>query len=254
MVLLLQSIHIPLAIINGSPGIEPGAVSCYAIGRQGGLIMSYSKLVSYVQISPNRSVRKDKVYNPDGKVDKITIHHVAGDATVEALGALFGKPSRQASSNYGISSDGRIACFVEEEYRSWCSGSRENDYRAITIEVANCGGDPDWPVSDAAYSALLDLCEDICRRHDFRLNFTGDKTGNLTMHKWFQPTGCPGPYLEARFPDIATEVNRRLDGEKDVFYRVQCGAFRELKNAETLRDKLRSQGYRDAFIVEVERT
>lgn len=37
----------------------------------------------------------------------------------------------------------------------------------------------------------------------------------------------------------------------DIWYRVQCGAFRSLQNAERLRDELRSKGYSDAFIVEV---
>lgn len=204
----------------------------------------YSKLTNYVNLSPNRTSPRT------APIDRITIHHVAGDASVEALGALFGKPSRQASSNYGIGSDGRIGCFVEEEDRSWCSGSRENDHRAVTIEVANCGGEPNWPVSEKAYAALLDLCEDICRRHGFRLNFTGDKTGNLTMHKWFQPTACPGPYLESRFPTIADEVNRRLDGEKDVFWRVQVGAFSKRENADRMLEQLQKDGY-EGFIVEV---
>jgi N-acetylmuramoyl-L-alanine amidase len=36
-----------------------------------------------------------------------------------------------------------------------------------------------------------------------------------------------------------------------TWFRVQCGAFRKLQNAERLRDELRSKGYSDAFIVEV---
>ena len=205
----------------------------------------YSDLVSYVCPSPNCTAQRTH------PVDTITVHHVAGDASVEALGALFADPKRQASSNYGIGSDGRIACFVPEESRSWCSGDRENDMRAITIEVSNCGGAPDWPVSDEAYEALLALCTDICRRHGFRLRYTGDKTGSLTMHKWFQPTACPGPWLESRFPAIAEEVNRRLDG--DTFWRVQVGAFRDPENARAFRDKLRAEGYPDAFLVEVKK-
>lgn len=169
--------------------------------------MSYSKLVSYVKLSPNCNKPRSHA------VDTITIHHMAGDATVEACGALFAQTSRQASSNYGIGSDGRIACYVEEENRSWCSGSRDNDHRAITIEVANCEGAPDWKVSDAAYKSLIELCVDICQRYGFTLNYTGDKTGNLTMHKWFQATACPGPYLEGKFPEIAKTVNARLQGE-----------------------------------------
>lgn len=218
--------------------------------------MSYSSLVKYQKTSPNKSVRKNATYNPSGAVTDIAIHHVAGVTTVESLGTLFANPSRQASSNYGIGNDGRIGCYAEEAYRSWCTGNRGVDYKAITIEVSNCAGEPDWPVSKAAYDSLLDLCTDICRRHNFRLNYTGDKSGNLHMHKWYQSTGCPGPYLEARFPDIAAEVNRRLDAEaapkKDVFYRVQVGAFSKRENAVKMREQLLKDGY-ECFIVEVEK-
>ena len=209
--------------------------------------MSHSVLVDYVRISPNSSNPRNQ------KINAIVIHHAGGNITVENLGAWFDNPARQASSNYGVGTDGRIGCYVEEENRAWTSGSREIDNRAITIEVANCSGDPDWKVSDQALEATIALCVDICRRYGFKLNYTGDKSGNLHKHKWYQATDCPGPYLESKFPYIAEEVNRRLGGEKKVFYRVQCGAFNELKNAEAMRDKLRKQGYPDAFIVEVQR-
>jgi TusA-related sulfurtransferase len=59
---------------------------------------------------------------------------------------------------------------------------------------------------------LIDLCVDICKRNGITaLNFTGDKNGNLTMHKWFAATSCPGPYLESKFPYIASEVNKKLN-------------------------------------------
>lgn len=169
--------------------------------------MSYSKLVEYVRLSPNCSKPRNK------KVNAIVIHHMAGNATVEAVGALFADKARQASSNYGIGTDGRIACYVEEENRAWTSGNAGIDNRAITIEVANCSGDPDWKVSDQALESLIVLCVDICKRYGFKLNYTGDKNGNLHMHKWYQATGCPGPYLGSKFPYIAEEVNRRLGGE-----------------------------------------
>lgn len=217
--------------------------------------MSYSNLVSYVKISPNKNPRKDPVYNPDGVVSVITIHHVAGKTEVEALGELFANQARQASSNYGIGFDGRIACFVDEEDRAWTSGNKKNDFKAITIEVSNSAGGPNWPVSEASYSALLDLCTDICRRHGFRLNYTGDTSGNLTMHKWFQATGCPGPYLESKFSEIAAEVNRRLESEDatDTFYRVQVGAFNNRENAMALLHKLQADGY-NGFIQTVKRS
>ena len=169
-------------------------------------MMSNSTLVDYTRISPNRGSRT-------GPISKITIHHMAGNLSVESCGSVFASASRQASSNYGIGSDGRVGMYVEEKDRSWASSSRANDGIAVTIEVANssCGGN--WPVSDKALAKLIDLCTDICKRNGIkRLNYTGNASGNLTMHKWFAATACPGPYLESKFPYIAAEVNKRLAG------------------------------------------
>ena len=166
--------------------------------------MSNSPLVQYTKLSPN--------YNPrNNKIKKITIHHMAGVLSVETCGNIFANPSRQASSNYAIGSDGRIAMYVEEKNRSWCSSSPANDHQAITIEVANCEYGGQWRVSDYVLSRLIELCVDICKRNGIdRLNYTGDTSGNLTMHKWFADTSCPGPYLSSKFPYIAEEVNKRL--------------------------------------------
>ena len=166
-----------------------------------------SPLVDYIKISPNSN-------NPRNQpILKITPHHVAGIATVEQLGQIFSRPERQASSNYGIGNDGRVGMYVEEKNRAWTSSSWENDHQAITIEVSNDEIGGDWHVSDTALNKLIDLCEDICRRNGIeRLDFTGDESGNLTMHKYFAATNCPGPYLESKFPEIAEEVNKRLEG------------------------------------------
>lgn len=197
--------------------------------------MSNSGLVVYTKISPHKTSPRT------GKIDKITIHHMAGNASIETCGRVF--QSRRASANYGIGTDGRIAMYVEEKDRAWTSSNTANDDRAVTIEVANCGGAPDWPVSDKAYAALIDLCEDICRRNGIRrLNYTGDKNGNLTMHSFFAATACPGPYLKARFAQIADAVNARLE-EKRVFYRVQVGAFDRRANAERMKEKLKAAGF-----------
>ena len=167
--------------------------------------MSNSPLVSYTKISPNSN-------NPRNKpIAKITIHHMAGNLSIESCGNIFAKASRKASSNYGIGSDGRIGMYVEEKNRSWCSSSAANDNQAITIEVANDGGAPNWHVSDKALASLIDLCTDICKRNGIvRLNFTGDASGNLTQHNYFAATACPGPYLKSKFQYIANEVNKRL--------------------------------------------
>ena len=167
--------------------------------------MSNSKLVNYTKLSPNCTKPRNK------PITKITIHHMAGNLSIENCGAGFAQPTRRASSNYGIGTDGRIGLYVEEKDRSWCSSSATNDNQAITIEVANCGGAPEWKVSDKALAALIKLCVDICKRNGIKeLKFTGDKSGNLTLHKYFKATECPGKYLESKMPYIAEEVNKQL--------------------------------------------
>lgn len=141
---------------------------------------------------------------------------MAGNLTIEQCGAVFAPASREASSNYGIGTDGRIGMYVEEKNRSWCSSSAWNDNRAITIEVANDkpsdkGG---WHVSSKAMKSLINLCVDICKRNGIKeLKFTGDKNGSLTFHYMFAPTACPGPYLKSKAKYICEEVNKQISKE-----------------------------------------
>lgn len=171
-----------------------------------------SSLISFTQISPNKTSPRNH------KIDTITIHCMAGNLSVESCGSLFANPARKASSNYGIGTDGRIALYVDEKDRSWCSSNGNNDNRAITIEVANDGGAPDWHVSNEALKSLIKLCADICKRNDIKeLKWKGDKTligqvdkQNMTVHRWFAAKACPGDYLYNLHSYIAEETNKIL--------------------------------------------
>lgn len=170
-----------------------------------------SPLVSYTQISPNKTSPRNH------EIDTITIHCVVGQCSVERLGEIFAPESRKASSNYGIGSDGRIGMYVEEKDRSWCSSNRANDNRAITIE---CASDTEHPyaINDAVYKSLIDLCADICKRNNIKeLKWKADKSligqpdkQNMTVHRWFANKSCPGDYIYSRLGQIADEVNERL--------------------------------------------
>ena len=166
--------------------------------------MSNSKLVNYTKLVKNYTKMTNKVNK------KITIHHMAGNLSVETCANVF-NGAREASSNYGIGTDGRIGLYVEESNRAWTSSSSWNDSQAVTIEVANNTLAPNWTVSDKAMSSLINLCVDICQRNGIKsLNYTGDTNGNLTLHKMFKATNCPGPYLESKIPYIVSQVNARL--------------------------------------------
>ena len=218
--------------------------------------MIKSSLATVFVESPNKSSPRNHI------IDTITIHCMAGNLSVESCGALFAKSSRKASSNYGIGSDGRIACYVGEEDRSWCSSNKDNDNRAITIEVANDGGaDTGWHVSNKAYKSLINLLVDICRRNNIdKLVWSDNKNDrvnhrngcNMTVHRDFANKSCPGDYLYSLHSKIANEVNRSLGvfHEDKKLYRVQVGSYSVKKNAIDMKNKLKSKGF-DAIIVEV---
>ena len=174
--------------------------------------MSNSPLVDYTRISPNKNSPRNH------KIDTITIHSVVGQCTVETLGNIFAPTSRQASSNYGVGTDGKIGMYVEEKDRSWCSSNAANDNRAVTIEVASDTKHP-YAVNDRAFAALLDLVTDICKRNGIKklvwstkkADRVNHKNGcNMTVHRDYANKSCPGDYLYNRHGEIAAEVNRRL--------------------------------------------
>ena len=148
--------------------------------------------------------------NPRGsnKIRKLTIHHMAGVATAMDCAKMH-KNMGGVSANYYVGNAGEIVLGVPEDRRAWTSGSRENDYVAVTLEVSNSKAADPWPVSAAAYESMLNLCADICRRNNLKMVWTGDSSGTLTCHYMFDATICPGPYLTERMAAIAAEINRR---------------------------------------------
>ena len=229
--------------------------------------MSNSSLVDYTKLSPNNSGKRTH------SIDRITPHCVVGQLSVESLGSMFAKPSKEASCNYGIGSDGRVALIVDEDKRSWCSSSKANDQRAVTIECASDMTSP-YAFNSTVYNKLIDLCTDICRRNGkTKLLWISDKdkalayepkSGEmlLTVHRWFASKSCPGDWMMARMGDLAGKVTAKLSGStaatsaadavevKPKYYRVrktwadidsQLGAYSILENAKKCADEA---GYR----------
>ena len=225
--------------------------------------MSNSSLATYTSISPNKTSPRTQ------GVDRITPHCVVGQLSAESICGCFASPSRQASCNYGIGTDGRISLCVEEKDRSWCSSSGANDHRAITIECASDKTAP-YAMNGNVYESLIKLCVDICKRYGkSKLIWFGDKDKTLnyspksdemiiTVHRWFANKSCPGDWLYNRLGDLAAEVTKRLSGTSSApstpsagtMYRVrktwadsksQIGAYKDLANAKVMVDK--NSGY-----------
>lgn len=203
--------------------------------------MSNSSLISMRKISPNRNSPRNHV------IDTITIHCYVGQASIESMASWLCNPQAKASANYGIGSDGRIICMVDEADRSWCSSNAANDNRAVTIECASDVSDP-FRVNDKVYAALITLCTDICKRNGIKeLKWKGDPSligqpdkQNMTAHRWFANKACPGDYLYSHFADIANKVNIQLGAAASVYYvrksfsnkESQIGSYSYLDNAK----------------------
>lgn len=180
--------------------------------------MSNSSLVKKTILSPNHSGQRTH------RIDRISIHCIVGQMSMNGLGSLFKNPNYEASCNYGVCTDG-IVLIVEEKNRSWCTSSNSNDQRAVTIETASDTFHP-YAVRDNVYKNLLELVYDICKRNgkDTLLWF-GDKEKTLnyepkknemvlTVHRWFANKSCPGDWLYSRHGEIARITTERLQAEK----------------------------------------
>lgn len=191
-------------------------------------------------------------------VDRVTIHHMAGNMDLDTALQYFAKPSTKAAPNYCIDSSGNVGISVTENMAAWTSSNRDNDHRAVTIEIANDSGAPEWSVSFDAFNAAVELLVDIAERHGKRrLVWIQDKAEALaydlgpdellvTVHRWFSNTLCPGPYLLAHMGLLVQAVNDKLKTEAAV-YKVQVGAFSNLENARAALEKARTL-FPDAFI------
>lgn len=223
--------------------------------------MTNSKLATYTNLTTNCTKPRNHA------LDTLTPHVVVGQVTAKWIVDYFMDPALEASCNYGIGKDGDISLGVEEANRSWCTSSRENDHRAITVEIASDKTDP-YAITDKAYAALIDLFTDICQRHgknkvvwkpdkDYMLNYNpAPNEMRITVHRWFANKSCPGPYLYDRLTDVANEINKRLAGDTNTevqkWYRVrkewsdaksQKGAYSSLTNAKKCCDEA-GEGYK----------
>ena len=228
--------------------------------KKGGNIMSSSSLVDYTLLSPNNSGKRTH------KIDRITPHCFVGQVTAERGAEVFASKSKQASCQYVIAKDGRVALVCDEDNRSWCTSSNSNDQRAITIECASDIKSP-YAFTDACYNKLIDLTVDICKRYGkTKLVWINNKEQALayepkdnelqvTVHRWFANKSCPGDWLMSRMDDYVAKVNSRLNNvvqpapsapsapsnEDKKYYRVrlswadaksQLGAYENFDNAK----------------------
>ena len=152
--------------------------------------MVFSKQTNQVRISNQSSPR-------NSTIDTFLIHHQAGTNDDAVIAAMV-SGSRGVSANYTIGNEGRITCVVPEERRAWTSGSSYDggkgaawDHRAVTVEIENESGSPDWGISDKAIDAAAQLLVDLRQRYTIK-HVLGHRDLWNTYRASYA-TFCPGP-------------------------------------------------------------
>lgn len=144
------------------------------------------------------------------RISEITIHHMSGKLTAKRCGELFQAVGRCGSSHYGIGYDGEIGLYVNECDTAWTNSNWESNCRAVTIETSNSQNKYPWAVSDKSLQSLIKLVADIAKRNNLGTLVKGK---NLTWHRMYAATDCPGDYLLSKMDYIVAEANKIINGK-----------------------------------------
>lgn len=182
-----------------------------------------------------------------GRIRKITLHHMAGNMSIEALGRLWQRPGRCGSSHYGVNRR-RVGHYVHEHDIAWTDGNWQSNLTSVTIEAANSGGAPDWALHPETLDQVAVLCADIARRNGLGKLVVGQ---NLTWHQMYAATACPGPFVKRSLQAIANRANainaaptpKPPTPSGDAKYFVQVGAFAEKVNADNYAKTVQEKGF-----------
>lgn len=202
--------------------------------------MADSSLVT-VEYLTSTKCRKNRIDNSGTKhcIDTITIHCTAGNKSSAASATVqyWTNSNIDASAQYVVGGDGSVCQNVLEADRAWTTGGlsatqmkqmgrnyetgSENDYHAITIEVASNSAGTE--ITQTALNKTIDLVTDICKRHGKTVAvWFGDNASKMvnykpkanemkfTWHRWFAQKACPGQFIMDHMQYIIDTVNARL--------------------------------------------
>ena len=147
-------------------------------------------------------------------IEGAVFHHVAG---TNGLDYVANANDRNSHPTYHVANSGRVTGIVHPDRRPY-STAHSVDNVGITFEIDNSSTGGDWPVSDAALSAAINVCVDHARQaglKKFAKNTPGkDQPGVffIAWHSQYKSTGCPGPHILSKIDWIVAECQRRLDG------------------------------------------
>ena len=120
-----------------------------------------------------------------GTINKIVLHHNAGNLTIRGCYNVW--QDREASAHYQVQSDGRIGQLVWDKDTAWHAGNFDANATSIGIEHADCQTRP-WMISAACLENGAHLVAALCKYYKL-----GRPTWmkNVFPHNHFSSTECP---------------------------------------------------------------
>ena len=197
---------------------------------------------------PNPALKFSSSLTPLRRAEKIVLHHMAHKtAGIHDVHNWHLKRTYITSSgktaywsgigyNYWIAFDGTIY-----EGRGLNIGAHTLNWNDKTIGIGFQGHFEEQQMPDVQLQAGAALCKKLLAEYSLTEK-------DIVGHRELAATLCPGKNFRMKeLKELLLSLESvGLDGY--YLYRVQVGAFRYRENAERMRDRLREQGYQDAFI------
>lgn len=218
-------------------------------------------------------------YCPNRRIKYIVIHYTAGSTSrtgaARNTAAMFSNPVVGGSADF-IVDDTEIVQYSPDIENNYCwhagvdySGGTAAYWgkctNADSIGIEICSTNPNYSPSDKANSPKWSFTDAVVKNAAELVKYLMQKYNipaeNVIRHWDVCHKECPG--IIGWNPRSGSEVKwqefKKLIGStaaaastsNTALYRVQCGAFSVKSNADKLTDKLRGEGYKDAFAVKV---
>lgn len=138
-----------------------------------------------VEADENLILNKHFTPGRAGTINKIVLHHNAGNLTIRGCYNVW--QDREASAHYQVQSDGRIGQLVWDKDTAWHAGDFNANATSIGIEHADCQTRP-WMISAACLENGAHLVAALCKYYKL-----GRPTWmkNVFPHSHFSATECP---------------------------------------------------------------
>lgn len=145
------------------------------------------------------------------------VHHAATTSD-SALKSAYTITSRTLSSTYAMKKDATIVRVLSES-RKPNTSSALIDYKALTIEIVNQTGAPNWELSMKQLENLARLIADAAIRYNWGVITRKRVISHqevLTKHGQGYATACPGPWMQSRMDLLVrtAEEYRKAGGGK----------------------------------------